>query len=140
MMKKLIPLVLITTLGLSGVAMAKPMPQGGFHDNTGSPRTEMNMGGFQGGLVAATTVEQAKKLSDDSWVVLRGNIVKQVGKKDYIFKDSTGEIQVEIGPKDWRGQSITPDDLIEIAGEVDKDWNSIEIDVKSVKLIPADSK
>lgn len=138
-MKKLIPLVLVTTLGLSGVAMAKPMPpQGGFHDN--APRMHLNGGGFNGGLVAATTVAQAKQLSDDSWVVLRGNIVKQVGKKDYVFKDSTGEIQVEISQRAWRGQSITPNDLIEISGKVDKDWNSIEIDVKTVKLIPADAK
>lgn len=133
-MKKLIPLVLVATLGISGAAMAKSQPQGGFHD--GTPRQGM-MSSFNGGLVSATTVAQAKDLADDSWVVLRGQIVRQVGKKDYIFKDDTGEIQVEIDHKKWRGQSVTPDDLVEISGEIDKDWGSIEIEVKSIKVIPA---
>lgn len=136
-MKKIIPLILVASIGFSGLAMAKPDHQGGFND--GSPRPEFNMGGFQGGLVSATTVEQAKQLSDDSWVVLKGHIIKQVGRKNYIFKDATGEIQVEIDQKKWRGQSVTPDDLVEISGEVDKDWNSIEIDVKGIKLIPSAS-
>lgn len=132
-MKKLIPLVLIATLGISGAALAKPHQQGGFND--GSPRPELNAGGFDGGLASATTVEQAKQLSNNSWVVLKGNITKQVGKKDYLFKDSSGEIKVEIGRKQWHGQTVTPADLVEITGELDKDWNSVEIDVKSIKVL-----
>lgn len=139
-MKKIIPLVLImTTLGLSSVAMAKPMPtQVGFQDSTA--QSQLNGGGFNGGLSAITTVEQAKQLSDKTWVVLRGKITKQIGKKDYLFIDSTGEISVEIGQREWSGQSVTPNDLVELAGKIDKDWNSVEIDVKSVKVIQDDGK
>lgn len=134
-MKKLIPLVLIATLGFSGAALAKHDNRGGFMEQPMENSMTHTMGGFNGGLISATTVEQVKQLTDDSFVLLKGNIIKQVGKEDYIFKDSTGEIQVEIDHKRWRGQVVSPTDLVEIAGKVDKDWNSIEIDVKSIKVI-----
>ncbi|WP_392566817.1 YgiW/YdeI family stress tolerance OB fold protein [Utexia brackfieldae] len=134
-MKKLTLVCLITTLCLSGATMAKSHPQGGFNDGTMHP--ELSAGGFQGGLVSANTVEQAKQLPDDAWVVLKGHIVKQTGKEEYTFRDSTGDIQVEIDRHRWRGQTINPDDVVEIAGEIDKDWNSIEIEVKEIKLVTA---
>lgn len=140
-MKKMIPLVLIATLGFSGVVLAKHDYRGGFMEQPmGSSMTmSHSMGGFNGGLISATTVEQVKKLADDSFVVLKGNIIKQVGKKDYIFKDSTGEIQVEIDHRRWRGQAVSPTDLVEISGEVDKDWNSVEIEVKNIRIITENS-
>ncbi|WP_392562818.1 YgiW/YdeI family stress tolerance OB fold protein [Orbus sturtevantii] len=131
-MKKLIPLVLIATLGISGVALAKHAQQGGFHPQN---MAQQHQGGFNGGLVSATTVAQAKQLPNDSWVILKGHITKQIGKKEYLFKDDTGEVNIEIDHRRWMGQTISPDDLVEIAGEVDKDWNSFEIDVKSIKII-----
>ncbi|RKS87352.1 uncharacterized protein (TIGR00156 family) [Orbus hercynius] len=135
-MKKLIPLVLITTLGISGTALAKHDNRGGFSDGMMMSPGSGGMG-MAGGLVSATTVEQVKQLADDSFVVLKGHIIQQVGKKEYIFKDDTGQIQVEIGNRDWRGQVVSPTDLVEISGKVDKDWNSVEIDVKSLRIITA---
>ncbi|WP_038927877.1 NirD/YgiW/YdeI family stress tolerance protein, partial [Yersinia pestis] len=35
----------------------------------------------------------------------------------------------------WRGQTITPQDKVQIEGKVDKDWNSVEIDVKNITKI-----
>jgi len=131
-MKKLIPLVLIVTLGVSGAVLAKPHGnQGGFN---GGNASQLNAGGFNGGLVSATTVEKAKQLPNNSWVILKGHIIKQTGKKDYIFKDNTGEVKIEIDHRRWMGQTISPDDLVEISGAVDKDWNSFEIEVKSIKI------
>lgn len=134
-MKKLTYVFLISTLALSSVAIAKPNPQGGFSDGSDHPMEHRQMKEKPGGLVAATTVAEAKKLTDDAWVVLTGNITKQIRKETYLFKDKTGEIEVEIGRKEWRGQAVTPKDLVEISGEVDKDWSSISIEVKSIKLV-----
>lgn len=132
-MKKLIPLVLIATLGISTASMAKSLPQGGFNDR--SPRPELNSGSDNTSLISITTVEQAKQLADRTRVVLQGNITKQIGKEEYIFSDKTGEVQVEIDQKHWHGQTVTPNDLVEIAGKVDKYKNSFEIDVKHVKIM-----
>ena len=66
---------------------------------------------------------------------LCGNIIERVSDDLYIFKDSSGTVNVDIDHKRWNGQTITPQDLVEIQGEVDKDWNSVEIDVKQIRKV-----
>lgn len=88
-----------------------------------------------GAMPTADTVAAAKNLPDDAHVTLTGNIVRQIDKKDYLFKDATGEIQVEISPKRFPAQDITPDTKVRISGEVDKDWGGVEIDVKYIEVL-----
>ncbi|MDR1935344.1 MAG: NirD/YgiW/YdeI family stress tolerance protein, partial [Candidatus Accumulibacter sp.] len=59
-------------------------------------------------------------------------IIRHLGKDKYLFKDATGEITVEIDDDEWGGQTITPDDLVELQGEIDKEWRRVEIDVDRV--------
>ncbi|WP_392560040.1 YgiW/YdeI family stress tolerance OB fold protein [Orbus mooreae] len=133
-MKKLIQLALIVTLGISGAAIAKPLPQGGFNDGTPAPAHQLS--GFNAGEQTITTVEQAKQMNKDAWVTLQGNIVKQIGDEDYLFRDSTGEINVEIDHKYWRGQTVTPNDTVQITGEVDHHrYKPTDIDVKRVVVL-----
>lgn len=94
-----------------------------------------SQGGFKGPTPSQTTVAQAKTLRDDAYVVLEGNIVRQLGHELYEFRDSSGSISVDIDDKRWMGQSVSPTDKVRIEGEVDKDWNSVEIDVKNVRII-----
>ncbi|WP_415630237.1 YgiW/YdeI family stress tolerance OB fold protein [Providencia alcalifaciens] len=82
-----------------------------------------------------TTVEQAKKMPDDAWVTLEGNLVRQVGHELYEFKDATGTVLVDIDNKRWLGQSATPETKVQLIGEVDKDWMEFEIDVKQINII-----
>ena len=89
-------------------------------------------GGFTGPGPGITTVEQAKKMADDAPVTLRGRITASLGGERYTFQDATGTIQVEIDDDDWGGQNISPADPVEIRGEVSKEWNKLEIDVKTV--------
>lgn len=84
---------------------------------------------------SSTTVESAKSLRDDTWVTLRGNIVERISDDLYLFKDATGTINVDIDHKRWNGVTVTPQDTVEIQGEVDKDWNSVEIDVKQISKV-----
>ncbi|MDL2307792.1 NirD/YgiW/YdeI family stress tolerance protein [Desulfovibrio sp. OttesenSCG-928-C06] len=92
-------------------------------------------GGFTGPAPDPITVEQAKKLPDDSNVTLRGHIVKNLGGENYLFKDSSGEITLEIDAECWRGQQVGPEDLVEIRGELEKEFSGIEIDVDEVKKL-----
>ena len=87
-------------------------------------------GGFSGPGPAIVTVDQLKGMRDDAKVTLRGNIIQSLGGKEYLFKDATGTVPVEIGDNRWRGQKVDPDDIVEIHGELDKDWSKMEIDVK----------
>ncbi|RXK13561.1 TIGR00156 family protein [Halarcobacter mediterraneus] len=104
-----------------------------FADFTGNTSESKSQGGFSGPSISKTTIEQAKTLKDDKPVVIKGKIIKHLGKDKYLFSDSSGEITIEIDHDDWRGVNVGPEDTITIYGEIDKDWNSIEIDVDSVK-------
>lgn len=102
--------------------------QGGFSD----PAAASARGGFSGPGPEVTTVKEASSMRDDARVMLRGNIIQHLGGDDYLFKDATGTITVDIDDKRWRGQEVTPKDTVEIYGEVDRDFTKVEIDVKSI--------
>lgn len=120
----------------SALALASTMAvanQGGF-TGAGSASSATQKGGYTGPKnTQVMTIAQAKQMRDDTKVVLRGNIIKQLGHEKYIFKDATGEITIEIDDDDWGGLAVGANDLVEIYGEVDKDWNSVEIDVDSIR-------
>ena len=96
----------------------------------------MQQGGFSGPSAALTTVDKVKSMSDDTWVMLQGNIEQRVGDETYTFRDASGTLTVEIDKKRWNGQTITPKDKVQLEGKVDKDWSNVEVDVKTIKKLP----
>lgn len=129
-MKKIIAVVLLTVACSTTVLAAQ---QVGF---TGPSDTQTAaQSGYSGPSNSLTTVEKAKQLRDDTDVVLRGHIERHLSSKKYLFKDESGSITVDINRKKWNGASIGPNDVVEIHGEVEKDRNSVEIDVDFIKKI-----
>lgn len=129
-MKKIAAMTAIVALVSMPVLAAG---QGGF---TG-PSSTTQGGGFTGPSGTVTTVANAKSLRDDTWVTLRGKIVERVSDDLYKFQDASGMVNVDIDHKRWNGVTVGPQDTVEIQGEVDKDWNSVEIDVKQIgKITP----
>ena len=112
--------------------------QGGFLDPAAPQRQPQNtqQGGFSGPSAALTTVDKVKSMSDDTWVMLQGNIERRVGDDTYTFRDASGTLTVEIDKKRWNGQTITPKDKVQLEGKVDKGWSSVEVDVKNIKKLP----
>ncbi|EMA2753941.1 TPA: YgiW/YdeI family stress tolerance OB fold protein [Escherichia coli] len=92
-------------------------------------------GGFQGAEVGRSTVAKAKDMRDEAWVVLEGNIVKKVGDERYEFRDSTGTIVTDIDDSVWAGQNVSLKDKVRLEGEIDKDLTTVEVDVKTLKLL-----
>lgn len=133
MMKKI---TLATLIALCTVP-AFAQQSGGFQDpNAQQAQTQQShQGGFTGNTTALSTVKDAQTMRDDQWVLLEGHIDQRTGHDNYIFRDNTGTINVDIDNDRWQGQNVSPKDKVRIEGEVDKDWNSVEIDVKSVKII-----
>ena len=127
-MKKIAAMTAIVALVSMPVLAAG---QGGF---TG-PSSTTQGGGFTGPSGTVTTVANAKSLRDDTWVTLRGKIVERVSDDLYKFQDASGMVNVDIDHKRWNGVTVGPQDTVEIQGEVDKDWNSVEIDVKQIRKI-----
>jgi uncharacterized protein (TIGR00156 family) len=87
-------------------------------------------GGSGGG-----TVMYAKSARDDSMVTLTGNIVARLSDDDFTFRDSTGEIRVEIDDEVWRGQKVKPDTMVRISGEVDRDLMKTKVDVHTLEIV-----
>lgn len=113
---------------------AQAQTEGGF---SGPGIQQTTQGGFAGPSVEGnvSTVEQVQNMRDDTRIALRGNVIEHLGGDNYLFKDATGTITVDIDHDKWAGQIVKPENLVEIRGKVDRDWNSIEIDVKSIRII-----
>ena len=63
-----------------------------------------------------TSVMNAKKMGDDSYVTLKGKIVSKIGKEKYLFKDNTGTIEIEIDDDNWNGVQAGSKDIQRFVG------------------------
>lgn len=92
---------------------------------------------FTGAGANVTPVEKIlSQGKDDQYVAVEGYIVQKVGNKDYIFKDKTGEIRVEIKDRVFANQPVSSTTKVLLEGEVDKDWTGpMEIDVKKLTVV-----
>lgn len=95
-------------------------------------------GGFQGpgSEAPVNTVAQAKTAWDDTPVELTGHIVRRAAgsHEHYLFRDSTGEIVLDIDDKLFMGRTFTPEMTVRVYGEVDKELVGTKIDVKSFEI------
>jgi uncharacterized protein (TIGR00156 family) len=91
-------------------------------------------GGYTGPGAAVISVEEAKKLRDDSHVILRGKIERSLGDETYLFADASGKIIIEIDRKIWGALSVDENDLVEISGEIDKGFKKIEVEVETIQI------
>lgn len=94
--------------------------------------------GFSGPRVnlQVSTANEVETFADDTQVLLEGYLVNQVDGETYTFKDSTGEVLVEIDHKDFRGQNVTPQDKVKLYGEVDKElMEKVKVDIDYLEII-----
>lgn len=91
---------------------------------------------FVGDPGSVNTVADVKKMKNNAWFTMEGTIVRQTREEKYLFRDQSGEIEVEIDNDDWRGLKVDANMRIRIAGEVEKEFmRGREVDVKSVELV-----
>ncbi|WP_084312123.1 YgiW/YdeI family stress tolerance OB fold protein [Desulfobulbus elongatus] len=124
------PRSIVSALFTLGLLVQTGAASGAWADQGGFSGAKQAAGGFTGPGPALTTVEQAQGLRDDVPVSLRGNVVQHLGGDTYLFRDGSGTIRVDIDDDVWNGQNVGPADTVKIDGTMDKDWNSVEIDVK----------
>lgn len=96
-------------------------------------------GGFTGpdGRRPPITVVEALALPEDSQVTLVGYILRSLGDELYEFRDDTGTLVAEIDDDEWDGLEVTPNDQVELSGEIDHEGRDIGVDVESVRLAQA---
>ena len=114
-----------------GPAVNPPLPPAGPGANPLPPPPPVPEGfseqyGFTGSS-QIVTVAQAQTFTNRTPVVISGSIVKAIGDDLYTFRDTSGEIIIRIGPREWElfGSIISPSNTIEIIGELhrdERDW------------------
>lgn len=86
------------------------------------------------------TVAQLKNLPDDTYLLVKGNIVRQIQGDLYEFKDNTGTVKIKVNHKYWNGLYVTSKDTLLLLIEVDKDPMHTEYEVKApVEFLKASS-
>ena len=130
MKKTLLPLTAAVALMLPSATLAA---DGGFQMNAFP-------GGFQGPTAAidTDTVAKALKAWDGAPAVLTGTIVERLGGTEnrYLFRDATGDIMTDIGPKEFFGQTVTPQNKVRLFGKVKKGMDKpVRIKVKRLEII-----
>lgn len=81
---------------------------------------------------AVWTVTEVVSLPDDTPVVMRGRITKNMGNNIFVFEDGSGTIMLEIDEESWNGNTVRVDDIVTVYGNVDKGTNYTEVDVNSI--------
>lgn len=89
--------------------------------------------GFRDNNIKTSSVAEALKMNDNSYVTVKGNITKRLSEDRYSFKDSTGSMTVEIDKDKWSGISADTKDILELSGEIEKKNNYTRLDVDSVR-------
>jgi uncharacterized protein (TIGR00156 family) len=112
---------------ISVLALAAVMPVCGA---IAGPGNTMNNG--MNTQPAVWTVTEVMSLPDNTPVIMRGYITKNMGNNIFVFEDDSGTIMLEIDEEDWNGNTVRVDDIVTIYGNVDKGTNYTEIDVNSV--------
>ena len=92
-----------------------------------------NMNNNMNNQPAVWSVTEVVSLPDDTPVVMRGRITKNMGGNMYLFEDSSGNVMLEIDEEDWNGNTVRVNDIVTVYGNVDKGVNYTEIDVESVE-------
>ena len=100
-----------------------------------SSSTFAGFSGPGGTAPSVSTVKLVSEMNDDTKVILEGRLVNQLKDEHYTFKDATGEIEIEIDDKNFKGVDVTPDINVRITGEVDKEWSTVTIDVDRIEII-----
>lgn len=71
--------------------------------------------------------------ADDAPCTLEGRLVEKIRnrKNRYLFEDGSGQVIVEINKKVFGGLTITPENIVRLDGEVERDKkypNEVEVD------------
>lgn len=85
---------------------------------------------------SATTAQTTSKAADSTPVALEATLAHHIGNDIYEFRDATGKVHVEIDPEDFPlNTPIEATTKVRLAGEVEKEWGAVEIDVKRLEVL-----
>jgi len=71
--------------------------------------------------IQTVTASQVRNLWEGTLVILTGNIVNSLGRDKFTFRDSTGDVTIEIDSNLWilLDLTVSANDRVEIRGEIE---------------------
>jgi len=103
-----------------------------------SPASAQDQQGFIGPGTDTNMVKVSElgSLEDYTQVMLNGYVQKKLDDRDlYQFSDGTGTVVLSVDDDLWTGLTVTPDDLLEVQGELHKSSGQLEVEVSMVAKI-----
>ena len=84
-------------------------------------------------------ISDVKAMPDDTEVVIQGVIVQSLGDENYLVKDDSGTVNIEIDEDLVQGNTITPEAEVLITATVDQDDNVTSLEAEEVQFMPANA-
>lgn len=84
-------------------------------------------------------ISDVKAMPDDTEVVIQGVIVQSLGDENYLVKDDSGTVNIEIDEDLVQGNTITPEAEILITATVDQEGNVTSLEAEEVQFVPANA-
>ncbi|HBO49970.1 MAG TPA: hypothetical protein DD619_04200 [Alphaproteobacteria bacterium] len=72
-------------------------------------------------------------------MVIQGVIVQDLGDDNYLVKDDSGTVNIEIDEDLVQGNTITPEAEVLITATVDKEGNVTSLEAEEVQFVPANT-
>lgn len=82
-------------------------------------------------------ISDVKAMPDDTEVVIQGVIVQNLGDENYLVKDDSGTVNIEIDEDLVQGNTITPETEVLITATVDQEGNVTSLDAEEIQFMPA---
>ena len=84
-------------------------------------------------------ISDVKAMPDDTEVVIQGVIVQNLGDENYLVKDDSGTVTIEIDEDLVQGNTITPEAEVLITATVDQEGNVTSLEAEEVQFVPANA-
>ena len=84
-------------------------------------------------------ISDVNNLPDDAEVVIQGVIVQDLGNDNYLVKDDSGTVNIEIDEDLVQGNTITPEAEVLITATVDKEGTVTSLEAEKVQFVPVDT-
>ena len=84
-------------------------------------------------------ISDVKAMPDDTEVVIQGVIVQSLGDENYLVKDDSGTVNIEIDEDLVQGNTITPEAEVLITATVDQEDNVTSLEAEEVQFVPANT-
>ena len=84
-------------------------------------------------------ISDVNNLPDDAEVIIQGVIVQDLGNDNYLVKDDSGTVNIEIDEDLVQGNTITPEAAVLITATVDKEGDVTSLDAEEVQFVPVEA-